>query len=69
MSLSTNAGASRTRIDTSINPGNSLEWEAVRLSDEGARVVAVLNGPIYFSANTDTRRPPSARRPWWAAGP
>ena len=56
--LSTNTGATWTRIDTGVNPTGSRPYESVTISDDGARIVAVtLNGPAFFSANANTATP------------
>lgn len=58
MFLSTNTGATWTRIDQSINLTQSLPYESVTISDDGARIVAVtLNGPAFFSTNASTATP------------
>ena len=58
MFLSTDTGATWTRIDASINLTQSLPYESVTISDDGARIVAVtLNGPAFFSSNANTATP------------
>ncbi|AEG92793.1 WD40/YVTN/BNR-like repeat-containing protein [Ramlibacter tataouinensis] len=52
MYLSTNGGLDWTRIDTTVNPGESLEYESVTISEDGQRIVAVdLGGNVYTSVN------------------
>ena len=58
MFLSTDTGATWTRIDQSVNLTQRLPYESVTISDDGARIVAVtLNGPAFFSTNANTATP------------
>lgn len=62
MYMSTNSGDTWTRIDTGINPGESLQYETVTISDDGASVVAgTLGGPVFFSSNANTSAPTFAQ--------
>jgi hypothetical protein len=58
MYMSADSGATWTRIDAGINPGESFQYESVTISDDGARVVAAtLDGQVFFSSNANTATP------------